>query len=202
MEEKFKAAEFLFKKIKSLYPTFDYPDELDIDCWTDILKGYSQEDILKALKAYRKTVEYNTPPIPASFSKFLHEEAGSPKPEVISKTENTAQDPNDWHTFWNIDPALAYYMRDCATRDSKDVHGLVFYRQALRDITAELVDTLPNAKKMTPTDKIAIIRRNGWDSDISERADNLANLALGRPQTAVVGEFKQAGFALASHWRV
>lgn len=71
MEEKFKAAEFLFKKMKNLYSTFQYPNEIDVDLWIEILEGHSQTEILEALKAYRRETEYNKAPNPAEFKKFL-----------------------------------------------------------------------------------------------------------------------------------
>ena len=40
----------------------------------EVLEGYSQTEILEALKSYRKTCEYNSAPTPASFKKFLHRE--------------------------------------------------------------------------------------------------------------------------------
>ena len=71
MNEQFKTTGFLFDKIKRLYPTFVKPDELDIEVWTEILEGYSQVDILEALKAYRKNVPYDRAPNPATFKGFL-----------------------------------------------------------------------------------------------------------------------------------
>ena len=91
-------------------------------------------------------------------------------------------------------------MRDCANKPSNEVHALLFYRRALQDIIIEKVDTLPFGAEKSYGDKIALIRINGWDGDISERADNLAALAVGRPRAEQVDGFKQAGF-LASHWR-
>lgn len=72
MREDLKTTDFLFSKIKRLYPTFVRPDEIDIDCWLEVLEGYSQTEILDALKAYRKNCEYNNAPIPGTFKKYLH----------------------------------------------------------------------------------------------------------------------------------
>lgn len=69
--EQFKATGFLFDKIKRLYPTFVRPDELDIEVWAEVLEGYSQTDILEALKEYRKNVPYDKAPNPATFKTFL-----------------------------------------------------------------------------------------------------------------------------------
>ena len=72
MNENLKSTEFLFAKMKKLYPTFVRPDEIDVLAWTDILAGYSQTDILDALKEYRKNVAYNVAPLPAKFKDYLH----------------------------------------------------------------------------------------------------------------------------------
>lgn len=71
MSEEFRAAKFFLDKVKKLYPTFQYPDEIDVDLWTEILEGHSQTEILEALKAYRRETEYNKAPNPAEFKKFL-----------------------------------------------------------------------------------------------------------------------------------
>lgn len=71
MSEQLKATKFFLDKVKKLYPTFQYPDEIDIALWTEVLSGYSQTDILESLKAYRGETEYNKAPNPAEFKKFL-----------------------------------------------------------------------------------------------------------------------------------
>lgn len=175
---------FLFEKIKRIYPTFSIPDELDIDCWTEVLEGYSQEEILSALKAYRKTVEYNTPPTPASFSKFLHQENGTPAGKFIE------------YSIWDVDPARGYYEQDVATKPSEEVHALIFYRWALNDIIAEMVDTLPNADKMSFGQKVAIVRRNGWDETIGDRVEEYA-----RESVKSSGTVDQAISNIVASWR-
>ncbi len=151
---------FLFDKIKRIYPTFEIPDEFDIGCWTDILKGYSQDEIILALKSYRKTIEYNTPPTPATFSKFLHQENGVPEQNVVKSCDKK-----------DIDPALCYYLRDIESKPANEVHALLFYRWAIRDIIIEKVDTLPNTEKMSFSEKVGLMIRNGWDIEISERIE-------------------------------
>lgn len=185
MSDKNLETKFLFDKIKRIYPTFKIPDELDIDCWTEILDGYSQEEILRALKAYRKTVEYNTPPTPASFSKFLHDENGTPAGRVVE------------YKIWDVDPAMGYYERDVATKPSEEVHALLFYRWALNDIISEMVDTLPNADKMSFGQKVAIVRRNYWDADITDRVEQYARGAVKSS-----GSLQDMANTLASHWRM
>lgn len=71
MSEQLRATKFFLDKVKRLYPTFQYPDEIDVELWTEILEGHSQTDILDALKAYRRETEYNKAPNPAEFKKFL-----------------------------------------------------------------------------------------------------------------------------------
>lgn len=82
MNEAQKTTEFLFTKMKRLYPTFVRPDEIDVMAWTEILEGYSQTDILEALKNYRKNVPYNVAPLPAKFKEYL--------PEKYKHSESTA----------------------------------------------------------------------------------------------------------------
>lgn len=167
---------FLFDKIRKLYPTFVLPDELDIDCWTEILAGKSQDHILAALKAYRKTVEYNQAPTPGTFAKFLREEA----PIAIRDDLDTMlESEENWKFFLNKDPALAYYKRDCEMLPSNQVHALTFYRRVLADVITLKVDTLPNAGTMSYGEKIAIVLRNNWLDDITEQVDHLARESVG-----------------------
>ena len=50
------------------------PEELDIEVVADVLNGCSQTEILKALKAYRATEQYDKAPTPGLFKKYLSEE--------------------------------------------------------------------------------------------------------------------------------
>jgi hypothetical protein len=95
MGDNFKAAEFLFKKMKSLYPTFDYPDEFDVELWEEILEGNSQTEILDALKAYRKTVEYNKAPTPAEFRRFLNARSIEDKQSMRNRIFKCADEMGD-----------------------------------------------------------------------------------------------------------
>lgn len=63
--------EFLFSKIKRLYKNFKLPDQIDIEAWQCVLRGFSQTDILNALKNYRANEEYNCAPNPGMFKKYL-----------------------------------------------------------------------------------------------------------------------------------
>ena len=185
---------FLFDKIKKMYPTFDMPDELDIECWTEVLQGYSQEDILKALKSYRKTVEYNQAPTPGTFAKFLREERNWEENTPVAITFEDDERKTSAY-FWDRDPALAYYLRDCETKPSSEVHGLVFYRRVLKDIITLNVDTLPKGREMSFAEKVAIVRRNGWDADITQQVHDMAIAEVGVSKGNPVK-------TLAGHWRM
>ena len=185
---------FLFDKIKKMYPTFDMPDELDIECWTEILQGYSQEDILKALKSYRKTVEYNQAPTPGTFAKFLREERNWEENTPVAITFDDDERKTSAY-FWDRDPALAYYLRDCETKPSDQVHGLVFYRRVLKDIITLNVDTLPKGREMSFAEKVNIVRRNGWDADITQQVHDMAIAEVGVSKGNPVK-------TLAGHWRM
>ena len=47
------------------------PDDFDVECWTEVLRGYTQPQILEALKQYRLNTEYNIPPNPAGLKRYL-----------------------------------------------------------------------------------------------------------------------------------
>lgn len=185
---------FLFDKIKKMYPTFDMPDEIDIECWTEVLQGYSQEDILKALKSYRKTVEYNQAPTPGTFAKFLREERNWEENTPVAITFEDDERKTSAY-FWDRDPALAYYLRDCETKPSDQVHGLIFYRRVLKDIITLNVDTLPKGREMSFAEKVNIVRRNGWDADITQQVHDMAIAEVGVSKGNPVK-------TLAGHWRM
>lgn len=179
---------FLFDKIRKLYPTFEIPDELDIDCWKEVLQGHSQEDILKALKSYRKTVEYNQAPTPGTFAKFLREER-----EVfrdVTPVVNVFEEPK--HTasfFWDKDPAYAYYLMDCESLSVKKVHAVIFYRWALQEIIEQMIDTLPLGKNWNYSQKIAKIRENRWDADITQRVHDIFLERVGENENYPLKQF-------------
>lgn len=185
---------FLFDKIKKMYPTFEIPDELDIDCWKEVLQGHSQEDILKALKSYRKTVEYNQAPTPGTFAKFLREERNWEENTPVAITFEDDERKTSAY-FWDRDPALAYYLRDCETKPSDQVHGLVFYRRVLKDIITLNVETLPKGRDMSFAEKVNIVRRNGWDADITQQVHDMAIAEVGVSKGNPVK-------TLAGHWRM
>lgn len=80
-----KNTKFLFDKIKKLYPQFVMPDEFDVECWTEVLEGHTQPEILEALKEYRKNTEYNVAPNPAGLKKYLVGEVFSGSEDDLRK---------------------------------------------------------------------------------------------------------------------
>lgn len=95
MKENFRAVEFLFKKMKNLYSTFQYPDEFGIELWTEILEGYSQTELLDALKEYRKQTVYNKAPNPAEFRKFLEAIKSNDRANMRQRIEKCADEIED-----------------------------------------------------------------------------------------------------------
>lgn len=109
MNEDLKATEFLFTKMKKLYPTFTRPDEVDVLAWTEILEGYSQTDILEALKNYRKNVAYNVAPLPAKFKEYL------PEKHTKTATPNETKELPTGYFYWKQDGGehnLKYFLPD------------------------------------------------------------------------------------------
>ena len=50
-----KKSDFLFLNLKQLYPNFCRPAPLDEEIWIEMLEGYSEETIKKALKSHRES---------------------------------------------------------------------------------------------------------------------------------------------------
>lgn len=189
MEKDFKAAEFLFKKIKAIYPTFEYPDELDVDVWLDVLNGYSQTQILDALKAYRRNTEYNTAPTPANFEKWLKlQEKDAPVHEEIPKVK-----------YFN--PAVEFMQRDINLGKCK--HTLKAYDRAVDYIINELLlDEVPVSEhgKMDFSTKCANAKDKGLFANFDDILEQLAT--TGEVQPKQVDSFNSAGAILAGHWGV
>ena len=64
-------SDFFFISIKSIYPNFMRPSKLEEEIWEEVLDGYSVDDILLAIKAYRKNEELNVAPTPAKIKKYI-----------------------------------------------------------------------------------------------------------------------------------
>lgn len=189
MSEKTKAAEFLFSKIKKLYPTFDVPDELDIEVWLDVLEGYSQTQILDALKAYRRNTEYNSAPIPANFEKWL----------VQQCKEHPVVDEEPKVKYFN--PAVEFMQRDINLGKCK--YTLKVYDRAVDYIINELLlDEVPVSEhgKMDFSTKCANAKDKGLFKDFDDILEQLATTGEVQPQN--MGDFTSAGAILAGHWRV
>lgn len=64
-------SDFFFVSIKAIYPSFSRPSRLEEEIWEEVLEGYSVDDILLAVKAYRKNEETDVAPTPAKFKKYI-----------------------------------------------------------------------------------------------------------------------------------
>lgn len=126
MREDFKAAKFLFDKIKKIYQTFTIPDELDVEVWAEVLDGYSQTEILDALKEYRKNVAYNQAPTPADFKKFL---------AMVTENKNIAEVAT--HELKLIAPAEQLMQRDIEAKCCR--HLLPVYKRAVDYVLGEML---------------------------------------------------------------
>lgn len=179
---------------------YELKNSEQVKMYAEAFSEYDLSDVLKAIDEYWNFKNSTTKPTVAKILAMLNSNREVKKDQFanIIFNDKALDDPKDWRTFWNIDPALAYYLRDCATMSSEKVHALLFYRRALADIIALKVNTLPNAGKMNYAEKVAIVRRNGWDADITEKAGEMALEAKGQNPESV----KQALNALASHWRI
>lgn len=155
MDDKFKAAKFLFDKIKRLYQTFQIPDELEIEIWSEILEGYSQTTILNALKDYRKSVAYNTPPVPAEFKKYL------------ASTEGGAVFTGDTAKF--VAPAEQLMQSDIEMKRCR--HFLPVYKQAVDYILSDLLLVeipVPEWRKMNFDSRYITAKNKGLFSRFDE----------------------------------
>lgn len=206
MNEDLKATEFLFTKMKRLYPTFTRPDEVDVLVWTEILEGYSQTDILEALKKYRKNVAYNVAPLPAKFKEYLPEKHHRAEPESVKKKLPTPE---------------GLMALDISTGDCRN--NLYVYREAydicLNDFLAEVVpaDVLDRAYyprnvqlavengvfgRFSEAMLIAAHRRFGEDRDYEFPSKNDLDAQKKSGQYKYNKCISDLAASLASHWRV
>lgn len=143
-----------------------------VNSWQEAFQNYELEDVLRIVDEYWTHKSNKTAPRVAQLLAMLNSDKDVKR--VYSHVEEPIETKADSHTFWNTDPAMAYYLRDVETKPSEEVHALLFYRGALNDIITEMVDTLPNADKMSFGQKVAIVRRNRWDEDITDRVEQYA----------------------------
>lgn len=196
MNDKFKTTGFLFDKIKRLYPTFVKPDELDIEVWTEILEGYSQTDILEALKAYRKETPYDRAPNPATFKTFLHgvEKTNSsrvseilPISHAIQKMSSDIESGNCHHLLPVYEEAVKYILTDKlieaigASEYSKLSYGQK-YQTAVKnglfndfDTTLKKVCFMLNGKEEQFQSENDLINARGAHFDLNDKIGSLAS---------------------------
>ena len=142
------------------------------NAWREAFEPFDLDDVLMMVDKFWTEKSNKTAPRVAQLLAMLNNDKEVKK---HFKVEEKPEEKATWETFWNSDPAMGYYLKDL--EEKKDVHALIFYRWALRDIMVEMVETLPNSSKMSQSEKIKIIRRNGWDNDITERAESYAKEA-------------------------
>lgn len=204
MREDLKTTEFLFNKIKKLYPTFVRPDEFDIDCWLEVLEGYSQTEILDALKEYRKNCEYNNAPIPGTFKKYLHHKDA---PEF--QATPTVQEAKCGDYSWN---AMAADIEAGCCRNAlyvyRDAEKIVTTDWLLREIPAEVW------RKMSPQSRVKVAMDKGLFGNFDEALRQAAQARFGRDfeflskndlenqKNRDTGDVNAAIGSLAAHWGV
>ena len=165
-----------------------------VNSWQEAFQNYELEDVLRIVDEYWTHKSNKTAPRVAQLLAMLNSDKDVKR--VYSHVEEPIEIKTDSSTFWNTDPAMAYYLRDVETKPSEEVHALLFYRWALNDIIAEMVDTLPNADKMSFSQKVAIVRRNWWDSDITDRVEQYAR------EGKSTGTVEEMAKGLADLWRM
>lgn len=195
--EALRATKFLFEAIKRIYRNFEIPDELDVDCWIDILRGYSQDSILKALKCYRKTEEFDKAPTPGAFAAYLKGTAdrmliGSP---VEVNDHGLPED--DWREVIKTDLAEGLRMRS----GSKNLR--FWYKKAVDAIFAERVDRLPEARFWDYGRKVKEYFERGFFDDVDEIAENIRQQEVhGKSGTTPMPlSTETSGNWLATHWK-
>ena len=206
MREDLKTTEFLFSKIKKLYPTFVRPDEIDIDCWLEVLEGYSQTEILDALKAYRKNCEYNSAPIPGTFKKYLHHKS-EPETQATQTVAEAANGDYAWER-------MAGDIKAGCCRNN-----LYVYRDAERIVLNEwLVEYLPLevVRKMSYGAKVKQAMEKGLFNNFDDAMKQAAQARFGRDfeflcaddlenqqrnDTAKI-QPQVIGKTLAAHWKM
>ena len=200
MNEQFKATSFLFDKIKRLYPTFVRPDELDIEVWTEVLEGYSQTEILDALKNYRKNTPYDRAPNPASFKAFLGE-------RETRRGERSE--------FVAISPAEQWMEEDIASGNCH--HLLNVYQLAYNYlVTDKLLEIMPAEEyhKLNIFERHQVAENNGLFDNREKTLRDVCLMYYGKEeQFQSENDLKNARFrssrfeedpasVLASHWRL
>lgn len=165
-----------------------------VNSWQEAFQNYELEDVLRIVDEYWTHKSNKTAPRVAQLLAMLNSDKDVKR--VYSHVEEPIEIKTDSSTFWNTDPAMAYYLRDVETKPSEEVHALLFYRWALNDIITEMVNTLPNADKMSFSQKVAIVRRNRWGADITDRVEQYAR------EGKSTGTVEEMAKGLADLWRM
>lgn len=203
MNEAYRTIDFLFAKMKKLYPTFVRPDEIDINAWVQVLDGYSQPEILRALTNYRANVPYDKAPNPASFKDYLPEKHHAVVEEVPAAK--------------CIDFAWLQMNRDIEAGSCRN--NLYVYRDAERIILEDwLLYEVPTEvwSKMSYASRLKVAMEKGLTARFSEALTQAAQKRFGRDyeflganelkalkdRQAVNDGKKDYAGSLAAHWKV
>jgi len=65
-------SDYFFLNLKQMYQGFRKPSEIDEEVWAEVLEPFEQDDIRKALKAYRKSKNGQFVPSVAQFEEYLY----------------------------------------------------------------------------------------------------------------------------------
>ena len=82
-------SDYFFLNLKQLYPAFRKPAAIDVEIWEEELADYSQENIHKALKSYRKSALGGYVPTPIQFRDFLYPYKPVVKKETLPLSPET-----------------------------------------------------------------------------------------------------------------
>lgn len=67
-----KKSDYYFLNIKQIYPGTPKPSPLETEIWEEILEPYTEDDILRGIKNYRKELDTPHAPSPAKFRGYLY----------------------------------------------------------------------------------------------------------------------------------
>ena len=67
-----KKSDYFFINVKQIYKNFKKPSDLDVEVWEELLEPYTEEEILVAIKTYRKCEDSPFAPSPAKFREYVY----------------------------------------------------------------------------------------------------------------------------------
>lgn len=82
-------SDYFFLNIKQVFPNFAKPTPLEAEIWAELLEPYQKDEILEAIKSYRKAEETNFPPNPAKLKNYLFKRKTNPDKPVLPLSPET-----------------------------------------------------------------------------------------------------------------